>query len=163
MFRTARGEEVDKPEIINRIAEFILKDVHAEYEITVGTDSQSHKDTKMVEVIAVHRVGNGGLFFYNTEYIKRIPDLKQKIEAETYRSLEAANGILSGLEEILFDQEVLLDDINLSFQIHCDIGICGKTNMLIKEITSWVQSYGYLCCIKPDSYAASGIANKITK
>lgn len=163
MFRTARGEEVDKPEIISRIAEFILKDVYAEYEITVGTDSQNHKDTKMVEVIAVHRLGNGGLFFYNTEYIKRIPDIKQKINEETYRSLSVANGLVDGIEEILFEHEVLLEDIKLSFQIHCDIGTCGKTNILIKEITSWVQSYGYICCIKPDSYAASGIANKYTK
>lgn len=34
---------------------------------------------------------------------------------------------------------------------------------MMKEIVSWVQSCGYECQINPDSYAASGIANKITK
>jgi len=163
MFKTAQGEVVDKPQIIKRIADFILKDPHAQYEITVGTDSQNHKSTKMVEVIAIHRIGNGGTFFYNAEYIRRISNLRQKINEETMRSLTVADGLMAGLEEILFEHGVFLDDINLSFQIHCDIGNYGKTNMLIKEITSWVQSYGYLCCIKPYSYAASGIANKYTK
>ena len=163
MFKTARGEEISKPEIIQRIAEYILKEPKAQYEITVGTDSQNHKSTKMVEVIAIHRTGQGGLFFYSAEYIRKISNLKQKINEETLRSLNAADGILDGLEEILFDHELFLDDIDLSFQIHCDIGKAGKTNVLIQEITSWVQSYGYLCCIKPYSYAASGIANKFTK
>ena len=163
MFKTARGEEISKPEIIQRIAEYILKEPKAQYEITVGTDSQNHKSTKMVEVIAIHRTGQGGLFFYSAEYIRKISNLKQKINEETLRSLNVADGILDGLEEILFDHELFLDDIDLSFQIHCDIGKGGKPSMLIQEITSWVQSYGYLCCIKPYSYAASGIANKFTK
>ncbi|MBQ1294282.1 MAG: hypothetical protein IIY21_09600, partial [Clostridiales bacterium] len=51
----------------------------------------------------------------------------------------------------------------VSFQIHCDIGRSGKTNVLIKEVVSWVTSQGYVCLIKPDSYAASGIADKYSK
>ena len=163
MFKTARGEEISKPEIIQRIAEYILKEPKAQYEITVGTDSQNHKSTKMVEVIAIHKTGQGGLFFYDAEYIRKISNIKQKIVAETMRSLNVAEGILDGIEEILFDNGLLLEDIDLSFQIHCDIGKAGKTNILIQEITSWVQSCGYDCCIKPYSYAASGIANKFTK
>lgn len=163
MFKTARGEEIEKAQIVARIADFILQDPKAKYEITVGTDSQSHKDTKMVEVIAVHRKGQGGMFFYSTEYIRKITNLKQKINEETSRSLMLADGIVDRLEEILFDHNIFIDELDISFQIHCDIGTCGKTNMLIKEITSWVQSYGYLCCIKPYSYAASDIADRISK
>lgn len=163
MFKTARGEEIEKAQIVKRIADFILEDTLSQYELTVGTDSQNHKDTKMVEVIAIHRKGRGGMFFYNTEHIRRISNLRQKINEETMRSLNLANGIVDQLEEILFDNEVLIDDLDISFQIHCDIGNYGKTNMLIKEITSWVQSYGYSCCIKPYSYAASDIADRYSK
>ncbi len=164
MFKTPKNEEISKPQIVCRIAEFILKDPKAKYEITVGTDSQTHKMTRMVEVIAVHKIGEGGMFFYDAECIRRISNLKQKINEETMRSLNVANGLLDQLEEVLFDEGgIFLEDLDLSFQIHCDIGSCGKTNMLIKEITGWVESCGYDCCIKPYSYAASGIANKYTK
>ena len=53
--------------------------------------------------------------------------------------------------------------IVVSFRIHCDIGRSGKTSVLIKEVVSWVTSQGYVCLIKPDSYAASGIADKYSK
>lgn len=35
--------------------------------------------------------------------------------------------------------------LNIHFVIHCDIGHAGKTQALIKEIVSWVQSCGYEC------------------
>ena len=163
MFRTAHGQRIEIAEIAQRIAKNMPADPHAEYEITVGTDSQNFHETKMVEVVAIHKKGYGGTYFYNIEFIPRITNLRQKINEETSRSLTVANSILEPLEECLFAQGKLLDDLNVSFQIHCDIGQVGKTNTLIKEITSWVTSQGYICLIKPDSYAASGIANKYSK
>ena len=163
MFKTADGIPIDAGHITKRIADYIGQDPDGQYEITVGTDSQNHGQTKMVEVIAVHRHGKGGIYFYNIEYVKRIQNLRQKINEETSRSLHVADGLLDGLECELMMLGISIGDLNLSFQIHCDIGRYGKTNMLIKEITKWVTSYGYLCCIKPYSYAASGIANKYSK
>lgn len=163
MFRTADGAPIDMEHIIARIADYIGQEPDAQYEITVGTDSQNHNHTKMVEVIAVHRRGNGGIYFYNIDYLKLIKNLRQKINEETSRSLQVADGLLAELELDLMTRQIDIDDLNISFQIHCDIGCYGKTNMLIKEITRWVTSYGYLCCIKPYSYAASGIANKYSK
>jgi len=163
MFRSADGKAVTMDEIISRIACYISEDLTACYEITVGTDSQNHCQTKMVEVIAVHRKGNGGIYFYNIEFVHRISNLKQKINEETARSLAIANGLIDRLELELIAKEIDITSLNVSFQIHCDIGRYGKTSMLIKEITSWVTSYGYICMIKPDSYTASGIANKYSK
>lgn len=163
MFRSASGQAMTMDEIIDKIARFILKDPDASYEFTVGTDSQNHGQTKMVEVIAVHRKGNGGIYFYNIEYVRRISNLKQKINEETSRSLNIANGLIERLELRLYEDDVDISDLDVSFQIHCDIGRCGKTSMLIQEITGWVTSCGYVCLIKPDSYTASGIANKHSK
>lgn len=163
MFRTPQGQPITISDIAIRIADFILSDKQSDYEITVGTDSQNFHDTKMVEVVAVHKKGRGGTYFYNIEYIHRITNLKQKINEETSRSLMIANELLEALEDYLLENGILLDDLNVSFQIHCDIGKTGKTNILIKEITSWITSQGYVCLIKPDSYAASSVANKYSK
>jgi predicted RNase H-related nuclease YkuK (DUF458 family) len=163
MFRSARGVEMTMEEIIAKVAKYIADQPSAHYEFTVGTDSQNHSRTKMVEVIAVHRQGNGGTYFYNIEYVRKIDNLKQKISTETLRSLYIANGLLDKLEISLYEYDIDIDDLDISFQIHCDIGNDGKTSMLINEITKWVTSCGYVCLIKPYSYAASGIADRYSK
>ena len=157
------GQRVDAEEVIKLITEYILADKNATYEFTVGTDSQNFDKTKIVEVIAVHRIGKGGIFFYNVEYIRRIDSLRQKITEETQRSLSNADGLVEALELSLMEYDIDINDLDIRFQIHCDIGTEGKTKALIKEITNWVTSLGYACLIKPDSYTASGIANKYSK
>ena len=163
MFKTAQGQVMSVPDIAKRIFEFIMSDKTNSYEITVGTDSQNYDRTKMVEVIAVHRKGRGGTYFYNIEFVHRITNLKQKINEETARSLLVANDLLDCLEEMFLANDMVMEDLDVSFQIHCDIGRAGKTSVLIKEIVSWVTSQGYVCLIKPDSYAASDIADKYSK
>lgn len=163
MFKTAQGQVMSVPDIAKKIFEFIMSDKTNSYEITVGTDSQNYDRTKMVEVIAVHRKGRGGTYFYNIEFVRRITNLKQKINEETSRSLLVANDLLDCLEEMFLANDMVMEDLDVSFQIHCDIGRAGKTSVLIKEIVSWVTSQGYVCLIKPDSYAASDIADKYSK
>ncbi len=163
IFTRPSGQKVTSKEIIDIITNYILENIHANYEITVGTDSQNFDRTKMVEVIAVHRIGKGGIFFYNISYINKINNLRQKITEETQRSLTIADGLLEELEISLIDHNIDINELNMNFQIHCDIGQEGKTKTLIKEITNWVTSLGYICLIKPDSYTASGIANKYSK
>ena len=87
MFRSASGKETNMDEIASRITEYLMEDTDAQYEITVGTDSQNFRVTKMVEVIAVHRVGRGGIFFTNIDYIPLIRNLRQKINEETSKTL----------------------------------------------------------------------------
>lgn len=163
IFRRPSGEKVNEEKLISIITNYILEDPKASYEFTVGTDSQNFDRTKMVEVIALHRIGKGGIFFYNVEFINRIQSLRQKITEETQRSLAIADGLVEALELSLIDHNIDIDDLDVRFQIHCDIGQEGKTKTLIREITNWVTSLGYTCLIKPDSYTASGIANKYSK
>lgn len=163
MFTRGNGKRVKYPEAISVIGEFIRENLDSSYDITVGTDSQNADHTKMVEVIAVHRVGEGGLYFYRIEHLPKITSLKQKITTETARSLELADGLVDDLALYLLEHDIDIDDLAVSFKIHCDIGNYGKTKALITEIVSWVTSSGYSCEIKPDSYCASGIANKYSK
>lgn len=150
-------------EVARIVADYIMSNEKAEYEINIGTDSQTYAEVKIVEVIAVHRVGKGGIYFYKKDFVPRFHGLREKIFDETSRSINLANAFYESLELLLLEQDKTLEDFNIHNQIHCDIGKVGATNALIPEITGWVRSAGYEPCIKPDSYAASGVANRISK
>ena len=162
-FKRGNGATVSYNEMVGLIAEFIAAKPNEEYEITVGTDSQNSYRTKVVTVIAIHRVGDGGIFFYHIYYNIKIRDLKTKIIEETSKSLENAAGLLDEISLRLIDHDIDINELNVHFQIHCDIGHFGRTSALIKEITAWVEASGYEVIIKPESYAASCIADKISK
>lgn len=164
VYMRADGSKYTGKEVISTIADFIAKNPGYEYELTVGTDSQSFADhTKIVEVIALHRVGNGGIYFYHIDYVENFKSLRDKIYEETARSLEVSKDMLLEVAISLDEQGVNIDDVNVHFQIHCDIGTSGKTRELIKEIVGWVTSEGYDCLIKPDSYTANAIADRHSK
>lgn len=163
LFARPNGEKVTLVEIASVVANYIAANPHAKYDITVGTDSQSYDKTKIAEVIAVHRVGAGGIFFCRIDYVSRISNLRQKIQEETQRSLSIADGLLDQIEINLMELDLSLDEMDVHFQIHCDVGYNGSTKVLIQEIVGWVQSMGYECCIKPASYAASAVADKFSK
>ena len=154
---------VTMSEIAKIVADYIMLDEKATFEMTIGTDSQNFSETKMVEVIAIHKMGYGGIYFYRKEMIQRINNLHQKIIEETSRSLTLADMFYEALELEMFNREKLVEDFHIKNAIHCDIGEAGKTSTLIKEITGWVTRAGYICKIKPESYAASGVANRISK
>ena len=167
MWKTGDGKTVTTKEMVQILSKYITDKTDAEYEITVGTDSQNHSSTRMVEVIAVCRVGNGGIFFYRVEYMTKIADLRQKIYEETSRSLENAHGLLDEiyLQIVESDEDFDIEKLNIHFVVHCDIGRGrkSKTRVLVQEIMGWVEAEGFECVIKPDSYTASGIANKFSK
>lgn len=148
IFTRGNKQGVNYDQMIDIITDFVLREPNADYEFTVGTDSQNADHTKMVEVIAVYRVGNGGIFFYYIEYLQRISNLKQKITTETGRSLELADGLVEYLEFKFMEHNVDIKEHNIRFMIHCDIGHNGKTKDIIREITTWVTACGYDCTIK---------------
>ena len=131
-------------------------------ELTIGTDSQNHSSgTKIVTVISMICKGHGGIFFYETEMRELIEIVKQKLETETYISLETAKNLLDELDND--EYRILIDNCPLS--IHIDAGNApqGKTKDLIQGLTGWVHAMGYDCEVKPNSYSASTIADRISK
>lgn len=151
------------PEIPEKMLEFYHRNlVYGEpIEITLGTDSQDHNTiTKMVSVISIICRGHGGIFFHTTQYIEKPHTVKEKLEIETNKSLDIAQELIGILET---DYKVLYD--NCPFSIHIDAGNApyGKTKDLIQSLTGWVHAMGYDCEVKPMSYAASTIADRISK
>lgn len=147
------------------IVEIIHKKVESSYStehnIIIGTDSQNFHDTKIVLVIALHSVGNGGIFFYEIRRVNKIKSLKQKLIKETEISLDCATQLIEEFEK--YYEETGFDYTQLGFSIHVDAGYEGPTKLVIPEIVGWVKSCGYDCKVKPYSFAASSIADMLSK
>lgn len=146
--------EVSYEKMIYIIKKFISKSPNSVYNISVGTDSQNFEDTKTVMVVAIHRVGSGGIFFYDVKRVKKITNIAQKLFFETSMSLDIATKLSEMLQE---------EGIDFGISIHVDAGNNGKTSKLIPEIVGWIKSCGFDCETKPNSYAASSIADKYSK
>ena len=129
--------------------------------ITIGTDSQNFDYTKEVNVIAVICEGHGGIFFYKISVHDRITDVRTKLRVETADSLSIAEKLVTMLESSEYEDVFM----NTEFSIHIDAGYSdkGKTKELIPELTLWVKAMGYEAMVKPDSYVASSVADKISK
>lgn len=164
-YRLVRPDDssCDIREAARVMVDWIGREPSARYELTVGTDSQNFDDTKMVEVVVLRRVGSGGIFFYHIDRIRRIDQLRTKIYEETQRSLELAGELIPAFREALDASGMDLGSVDVHVAIHCDIGKSGATRAMLKEIAGWVEAQGYDCMIKPDSYAASGVANRLSK
>ncbi|KPU45635.1 hypothetical protein OXPF_08680 [Oxobacter pfennigii] len=136
------------------IKDYVSKEKWHQYKIAVGTDSQNFDITKVVIVVAVWKIGGGGIFFYDIKRVKKISNMRQKIFYETSLSLEMAEKLSGSLEK---------EDLECDISIHVDAGDDGPTSKLIPEIVGWITSCGFKCNTKPHSYAASSIANRYSK
>lgn len=155
--------ELTFAQIAGKIASYIMAHgLDRQYELSVGTDSQNFDDTKMVRVVTLHDVGHGGIFFYDVRRMRKIMNVREKLTVETTYSLECAQQLLDAVEAF---QKTFGFDITkyVHFSIHVDAGPNGRSRDSINEICGWVRACGYDVHTKPESYAASSIANKISK
>ena len=95
-------------------------------------------------------------------HVRRIDNLGQKLLYETQLSLEYARKLIDAFEVLKetagFDYEKAMN-----FCIHVDAGVNGPSKKVIPEIVGWITACGYKVIIKPESFAASTIANRISK
>ena len=157
-FQNSKHEWMNLDEVLHKIIAFIDEMPEFEYKLSIGTDSMTYKASHFVLAIVLHRVGNGGIYFYKRFDHPGIQDLRTKLYKETQFSIETADLLLSSLLDI---DENILDKLN--FSIHLDIGTNGPTKDLIKELEGWVMAVGYDYEIKPNSYAASFVADRYSK
>ena len=163
MYRSYTYGDLELEQIPEKILDYYNrnKTYNAPFSIIVGTDSQNFSDTKMVNVITIICEGHGGIFFYDVTRQPLIKDVRKKLHVETNTSLEIADKLISIFEQKEYEELFM----NVNFSIHVDAGNSdnGKTKMLIPELVGWIKSCGYDCKVKPDSFAASSIADKISK
>ncbi|MDP3993567.1 MAG: ribonuclease H-like YkuK family protein [bacterium] len=146
-------------QVLKEIVDFMKADRQAKYRVMIGSDSNGHGSLDVVSVVAIHRVGNGGRYFWHRTAKAGIKTLRQKIYAEVEMSLELAALFLPAFRKEL-GRVINQTELPFDFQIHVDVGEMGETRDLIREVTSMVRGYGYEVFVKPDSAAATSFADR---
>ncbi len=154
-------------EVIKEIFDYISEKPEFFYDIVVGCDSPSTDKPFFPLVIVVLRTGAGGRFFlkkmhYPDNYLKRFMNInwKQRILQEVYLSCELALTLRETLEK---EFGASRKGFNYQFAyIHADVGEYGKTKEMVKEVTGLIRANGFEPRIKPQSFAASVVADRYT-
>ena len=146
-------------EVINEIFNYIQEKPEKFYDIIVGCDSSSGLEPYFPAVIVALRKGEGGRFFlkkisYND---RKFYNWKERILEEVMLSCQLA---LCLRENFVQKLESLS---NYQFRyIHADVGENGATKDMVKEVTGLIRGNGFEPRIKPESFAASVIADRYT-
>ncbi len=163
-------------EVVEELTNYRNEDLASDYKIVIGTDSEEReKGVDFVGVIAIHRKGKGGRYFWLRKYDDQGLELRNRIYKEATISLALAQALLEqelennhipiaagqSIREAIkkvgkVGKVVLSDDL----EIHVDIGSNGPTKAMIKEIVGMVRGSGFFVKIKPEAFAAANIADK---
>ena len=156
MFQSPTYGDVELPMVREHILRFLAVDSESTYQIVVGTDSQPHNGSGVdfVTAIVVHRRGHGGIYFWKRVVNKKKYVLRQRMYEEATMSLAMAEEVVG----LLHKDGITKYDV----EIHVDIGTVGKTREMIAEIIGMIRGSGYAVKMKPDSYAASKVADRYT-
>jgi len=127
--------------------------------VFVGTDSFCKKNEEKACVFAVSIVllgadgQKGGRYFVKKEKTKKPSSLYNRILQEAEKSINVALKI----------SEIIPD---LDLEVHLDVSAEDKnekTSPLTKMLMGYTIGSGFKCKIKPDSFAASSVADKHSK
>jgi len=154
LFNSSFGLKLTAGQVVQTISKFIEEDPKREYKIIVGTDSEKRSGDKadFVTAIVIHRVGNGGRYFWRHIEAGNIHTLRDRMWKEVLLSLEISKELVillknSGLEKY-------------GFEIHVDVGENGATRSMIQELVGAIRANNFEAKTKPESYAASKVADR---
>ncbi|PIR92422.1 hypothetical protein COU01_01780 [Candidatus Falkowbacteria bacterium CG10_big_fil_rev_8_21_14_0_10_44_15] len=158
LFKNSFGFGIDVPSVVREIIGFLKSNPNATYKIIIGTDSARlpTKAADFVTAIVVYRVGNGGRYFWRRFELGKFYTLRDRIIQEVLFSIETAKEVLEELKK-----NPSLPD--WSFEIHADVGENGNTKVLIQEVVGMIRANNFEARTKPESYAASKVADKHVK
>lgn len=164
VFFSETSGKISLKDVLGTINQFINSNPKANYSIAIGSDSDlkningsKSKYLHLVTALLIYRHGYGGRYFRNIENIKNINSLRQKIYAETMKSLNFAIELKPILKKYFNGNYSKLD-----FEIHVDIGENGKTKEMISEIVGMIKGNGFNVKTKPNAYVASKVADRHT-
>src|SRR3989338_8712566 len=154
-FNNAHGTKLSPAEIVREILDFMAGAPEREYKVIIGSDSKQNGQgpADFVTAIVIHRVGNGGRYFWRRiDAAKSYHTLRDRILEEVLLSLEVARELLSALR--------VEHAPNFGFEIHVDIGENGPTKTMLQELVGMIRAMNFNVKTKPESYAASKVADR---
>ena len=121
--------------------------------VFVGTDSQTQgRFYNYITVVGLYTPGKGGTYFFTGE----IEERKKFKGAQKLRMFEEATKSIA-VATLLFEE------LDLIPEVHLDISPAHKkefTSSLADQLSGYVLSSGFEPKLKPDSWAASAIADR---
>jgi predicted RNase H-related nuclease YkuK (DUF458 family) len=144
--------------VVKEIISYISERPEKFYDIIVGCDSSSGQEPDFPVAIVVLRLGEGGRFFLKKIHYrnKKFYNFKQRILEEVLLSCQLALNLREVLKE-----KTLGKNFNYQLRyIHADIGENGATREMIKEVIGLIKGNGFEPKIKPESFAASVVADR---
>ncbi len=162
LFNTSVGLRLTPAQVAQEIVRFMREDAEREYKVTIGTDSMrlAGHMADFVTAIVVHRVGRGGRYFWRRIEEDNFHTLRDRITREVLMSLDIATGFLTAFDEAKMAANVPIP--RYDFEIHVDVGENGATKAMIQELVGMVRAHNFTAKTKPESYAASNVADKHT-
>ena len=145
--------------VLTETVRFMAEEPRSVYNVMIGSDSNGSPVLDLVSVIAIHRVGRGGRYFWCRQAREGVKTLRQKIHCEVMASLDLAALFLPAFRQELGKIEHLTE-MPFDFKIHVDVGLQGETRNLVHEVTGMVRGYGYEVLVKPESAAATTVADR---
>ena len=158
------GLKLTVSQVVSEIIRFMRAEPERHYKITIGTDSEQLPGNKadFVTAVVVHRVGNGGRYFWRRLQVGKLHSLRDRIIKEVLISLDLGKEVLIELKK-LGAKNSFLEGEKLpewDFEIHVDIGENGPTKSMIQEVVGMIRAYNFEAITKPGSYAASNVADR---
>jgi len=147
MWKTLNGIPLD-------VNSFLETNAKEETDIYIGTDSQRvGKRIKFITVIVCVLPGKGGRVIQKCKIIpsKDMTNLRDRLIHETWLSIEVAQEV----------SKIVPNDLT----IHLDVNQSPKykSGKYRAELTGFVAGLGYKYEVKPNSWAASCVADKKTR
>lgn len=154
-------------QVLEEIFDYMKSQKDKTYEIVVGCDSSSTETPVFPLALVILRKGEGGRFFLakvrypNGE--KKFYSWRERILEEVYLSCDFALAFREELESKIVDSVDSKDNLDYKFEyIHADVGRNGQTRDMIREVTGLIRSNGFFPKLKPESFAASVVADRFT-
>ncbi len=162
LFNNSFGLKLNTKQIAVEIINFMKVDESSRYKIIIGSDSDGHNGSSVdfATAIVIHRVGNGGRYFWRRIEFRKFHNLRDRIIQEVMLSLDVAKEILIMLEQQLQLSPQKGSVLDWDFEIHVDVGENGETKPMIQEVLGMIRAYNFEARVKPQSYAASKVADR---
>lgn len=141
-------------EAVEEVINFMRADLRRHYRVMIGTDSEllTENNADFVTAVVVHRVGNGGRYFWRRVDAGKVFNLRDRIIREVLISLDVARGVLTELKKFPLP--------DFDFEIHADVGENGPTKPMIQEVVAMIRANNFEARTKPESCAASNVADR---
>lgn len=162
-FNSSFGFKLSIPRVAEEIAAFMRAEPRFKYKVMIGTDSERLADGRadFVTAVVVHRIGNGGRYFWRRIELGKFHTLRDRIIREVMLSLDLGKGVLAELQKV--SKEAAQNNEPMpawDFEIHADVGENGPTKAMIQEVVGIIRAHNFEAITKPASYAASNVADR---